>query len=144
MAQGSILAGGAPTQAEGLVSADQKTILGSGTKADPLRAGAGSFAGCNVTNTAGAITVNASEGVASVTRISTGVVVIVLKNPPTNPLRMAPVGSPGNQEEALSFPALLMRVDTAADGSIAVRTYDANGTIADHSFTLTVSLLSAP
>ena len=132
MAQGQILSGGAPTQSENLVSADQVTILGDGTKANPLRGAGGiPLLATAAINSDG--TVLQSQGVAVVTHVGTGNYSIQLTNPPTQN-DVIPQVTPKGTTVPVGYVASVNAFST-----IIVHLFDDTNTAADFPFYLTVT-----
>lgn len=134
MANMNIVSGRSPTQADALVSADQVTIVGDGTKLNPLRAVAPPvlvpvIASARVT--AGATFV-AQKGFLGVSLVLPGVFTLTLENPPADTTKLAVV---------VTQLGVLAGMSSAASGPpnlVGVTTRDGAGAVASRDFMVTV------
>jgi hypothetical protein len=130
--------GGVPVDSLALVAVDGVTIIGDGAGV-PLSAVSAGLAVASVSNSGDPVFI-ANNGFASVAELSTGVVKLILDNPPSDYTTIVPLATLNHIGASFTHLGGMIRVEVGTDSSIVVRTFAANGSAADDSFGISISI----
>jgi hypothetical protein len=121
------------------VAVDGVTIVGDGANV-PLSAVSAGLAVASVANSGVPVFV-ANNGFASVAQDSTGVVTLVLSNPPADYTTVVPLATLNHIGSSFTHTPGMIRAEVIAGTSaIIVRTWDDTGTPANDSFSISVQV----